>query len=288
MIVVTGATGQLGQRIVEQLLRRVSPEQVGATARDPKRAEGLAARGARVRPGDFDAPADLERGFEGASQLLLVSSNARAYGGDTLAQHRSAIAAAKAAGVRRIVYTSHMAASADSAFPPMHDHAATEELLRSSGLAWTALRNGFYASSAVTQLGDAPRTGVLEAPADGKIAWTTHDDLAEAAALVLLREGRFEGPTPPLTGRQALDLSELAAMASKLAGRPIERRVLADEELQRRMAARGLPERAVTIALGLFRASRGGEFSACGSTLEELLGRAPVSMEEVLAAALGA
>ena len=77
----------------------------------------------------------------------------------------------------------------------MRDHAATEEGLRQSGLAWTALRNGFYASSSLLFLGDALKTGVLEMPADGKVSWTAHADLAEAAAIVLANEGKYEGPT---------------------------------------------------------------------------------------------
>src|SRR5690606_3806064 len=125
MIIVTGATGQLGRAIVENLVRRVPAEQVGASCRDPEKASALVALGVRVRRGDFEEPASLAHAFEGATQLLLVSSNARARGGDALAQHRRAIEAARRAGVRRIVYTSHMAASASSAFPPMHDHAAT-------------------------------------------------------------------------------------------------------------------------------------------------------------------
>ncbi len=161
MIIVTGATGQLGRAIVESLVERVPASQVGASVRDPAKASALAALGVRVRRGDFDDPASLAHAFEGATQVLIVSSNASAYGGDPLAQHRSAIEAARAAGARRIVYTSHMAASSASLFPPMLDHVATEEMLRESGLAWTALRNGFYASSGMMFIGDALKTGAL-------------------------------------------------------------------------------------------------------------------------------
>lgn len=126
MIIVTGATGQLGRAIVKGLLRRVPATQVGASCRDPEKAAALAALGVRVRKGDFDDEATLTHAFEGATQVLLVSSNARAYGGDAVAQHRTAIAAARKAGARRLLYTSHMAASAASQFSPMLDHAATE------------------------------------------------------------------------------------------------------------------------------------------------------------------
>jgi uncharacterized protein YbjT (DUF2867 family) len=246
----------------------------------------VAAHGVRVRRGDFAEPETLHAAFEGATQLLMVSSNARASGGDTLAQHQAAIAAARAVGARRVVYTSHMAASATSAFPPMHDHAATEELLRQSGLAWTALRNGFYAASGVALMGDALTTGVLAAPADGAVSWTAHADLAEAAALLLVDEGRYDGPTPPLTAAQSLDLADLAGIASTLSGRSIRREVISDEELRARMTARGLPPGAVQVALGLYAASRKGEFAAVDPTLAELLGRQPTSLRDVLAASV--
>ena len=212
-----------------------------------------------------------------------MSSNARAYGGDPLTQHRSAIEAARAAGAGRIVYTSHMGASDSSAFPPMLDHNATEEMLRQSGLAWTALRNGFYAASGVALMGDALQTGVLEAPDDGKVSWTAHADLAEAAAIILANEGRYDGPTPPLTGSESLDLTDLAGIASALLDRPVRRQTLPDEELRARMAARGAPGRVTDTVLGLYVASRAGEFAAVDPTLERLLGRRPISMRDVIA-----
>ena len=120
-----------------------------------------------------------------------------------------AIDAARAAGVRRVVYTSHMGANPLSAFAPMPDHAATEAMLQESGLAFTALRNGFYASSGLMLLGHARETGEVVAPEDGPVSWTDHADLAEAAAIALTEDG-VDGPTPPLTGSEAVDLAGLA------------------------------------------------------------------------------
>ncbi|OJH36920.1 SDR family oxidoreductase [Cystobacter ferrugineus] len=283
MIVITGATGQLGHLIVEKLLARVPVEQVGVSVRDPEKAQDLAARGVRVRRGDFTDPKSLTQAFEGASQVLLVSSNAAAYGGDTLAQHRSAIDAARASGARRVVYTSHMAASPSSAFPPAIHHAVTEQMLRGSGLAWTALRNGFYASSARLVLEQAVKTGVLETSPDGKIAWTTHADLAEAAAVILANEGQYDGPTPPLTAAEALDFGELCAVASDLLGRPIRRGIVPEEQLRANFAALGMPAMAIERSLGLYRASHNGEFATIDPTLQKLLGRVPTRVHAVLA-----
>lgn len=282
MIIVTGATGQLGRAIVENLVGRVPPSQVGVSVRDPAKAAELAALGVRVRHGDFGDPDSLRQAFEGARQVLIVSSNARASGGDTLAQHRNAIEAAHAAGARRIVYTSHVAASASSAFPPMLDHAATEDLLRQSGLPWTALRHGFYAASGLALMGDALETHLIEAPADGKVAWTAHADLAETAAIILANGG-FDGPTPPLTGSEALDLADLAAMASGLLDGPVRRETITDDGMRAKLAARGVPQPAAAIALGLYVASRNGEFAAVDPTLERLLGRPPIRLRDLIA-----
>jgi NAD(P)H dehydrogenase (quinone) len=282
MIIVTGATGQLGRAIVESLVRRIPATRVGATCRDPDKASALAALGVRVRRGDFDDVASLGEAFEGATQVLIVSSNARAYGGDAIAQHRAAVEAARRAGARRLVYTSHMAASASSQFSPMLDHAATEAMLAESGLAWTALRHGFYATSGLALMGDAKSTGVIEAPPDGKVSWTAHADLAEAAAVILAKEGSFDGPTPPLTGSEALDLADLAEAASKAWGHPVRREIISEDELRARMAKRGLPPVVGEISVGLYRASHAGEFAAVDPTLEQLIGHPPTRVASVI------
>ncbi len=286
MIVVTGASGQLGHAIVEALATRMPATEIGASVRDPGRVADLAALGVRVRRGDFADPPSLADAFEGAAQVLMVSSNVASRGGDARAQHRDAIAAARAAGVQRIVYTSQMAASPRSAFPPMLDHAATEAMLADAGMAWTALRNGFYASSGIALMRDWRETGAIEAPADGKVAWTAHADLAEAAAAILARPGRFDGPTPPLTASEALDLEDMAAVACDLRGAPVTRTVISDATARARMTARGLPEPVIGIALGLYEAARGGEFAMLDPALERLLGRRPTPFRDVLAASL--
>ncbi len=283
MIIVTGATGQLGRLIVAQLVQRVPVHQVGVSVRKVSRAKDLEALGVRVRHGDFSDPDSLRHAFEGAAQVLIVSSNARSLGGDPLAQHRAAIDAARATGARRIAYTSHMAANATSAFPPMLDHAATEDMLRQSGIAWTALRHGFYAASGIALMGDTMETGVLEAPADGKVSWTAHADLAEAAAIIMAHEGRYDGPTPPLTGAEALDLTDLASIASELLNRPVHRQIIGDADLRAKMTARGTPKPVVDIALGLYVASRNGEFATVDPALEQLLCRRPAIARDILA-----
>ncbi|MCW2858595.1 MAG: nucleotide-diphosphate-sugar epimerase/NmrA family protein [Actinoallomurus sp.] len=280
MIIITGATGQLGSQIVHQLLERVRTDRVGVSVRDTDRAADLVARGVRVRRGDFTDPDSLADAFEGATQVLVVSANET--GGAVVAQHAAAIDAARAAGAERILYTSHQAASADSLFAPMPDHAATERYLAETGTPFTALRNGFYASTVPLLLGRALETGELVAPADGPVSWTTHTDLAEAAAIILTDEGRFDGATPPLTAPDALDLKDIAGILTEVTGRAIHRVVADDDEWTAGLIGHGVPAGQANMLLGMFHASRRGEFATTGSTLENLLGRAATPVRSIL------
>ncbi len=284
MIVVTGATGLLGRDVVHRLLARLPADGIGVGVRDPERAADLRERGVRVRRSDFDDPPSLAHAFAGADQVLLVS--APRIGEPALRAHRSAIDAAVAAGVQRILYTSHMAAAPTSHFAPMPGHAATERHLRGSGVAFTALRNGFYASTVPRLLGAAVETGELVAPEDGPVSWTAHADLAEAAAIALtdtrLTDARLDGVTPGLTAGEAIDLAGAAEIAAELAGRPICRVVVSDDRYRESLVERGAPAEQADMLIGMFRAARAGEFAAVDPTLEQLLGRRPTALREVL------
>jgi NAD(P)H dehydrogenase (quinone) len=280
MIIVTGATGQLGHAVVERLLERLPAGQIAVSVRDPGRAQDLAERGVAVRRGDFGEPSGLAGAFAGASQVLIVSGPADP------APHRAAIEAAGAAHAKRILYTSHMGANPLSRFQPMPAHAETEQDLRASGIPFTSLRNGFYATSAIRLLAGALHTGRLAVPEDGPVSWTAHADLAEAAAIALTREGLLDGITPALTGPEALDFTGLAAIASELTGREITRVTVSDDEFTASLVSRGVPEAGATMLLGMFAASRDGEFAAVDPALAGLLGREPVTFREVLAATL--
>ncbi|GGS69260.1 NmrA family transcriptional regulator [Streptomyces daghestanicus] len=286
MIIVTGATGQLGRQIVERLLTRVPAERVGVSVRDPEKARALADRGVRVRQGSFTDAASLAHAFEGAAQVLLVSVDAM--GEECVKRHLAAIEGAVAAGARRILYTSQMGASPSSRFQACRDHAATEEALRACGVPFTSLRNGFYAASAAHFASFGVDSGRLPLPADGPFAWTAHADLAEAAAVVLADEGRFDGPTPPLTGSTALGFDEVARTAGQVTGRAMTRLTVPDDEWREQMTGRGVPAETAEQLLGIFTAARAGEFATVDPTLATLIGREPVSLRTVLRETLAA
>nr|WP_133852157.1 NAD(P)H-binding protein [Labedaea rhizosphaerae] len=280
MIIVTGATGALNGATVEHLLDRVPAGELGVAVRDAAKAVRFAERGVEVRHGDYADPASLPAALAGADQVLLVSSNDP--GADAVSLHRAAISAASAAGVGRILYTSHQGAAADSPFRPAVVHAATERLLADSGVPWTSLRNGFYAHSLAWLAGPWRETGVVTVPADGPVSWTAREDAAEAAAIILTSNHAYEGPTT-ITANAAPTFADLAETASDLTGRDIRIAVVDPDEWVAAQVATGQPEQMARFTLGMYQAAEKGFFAGTDPLLTTLLGREPRSARDILA-----
>jgi NAD(P)H dehydrogenase (quinone) len=279
VIVITGATGALNGATVEHLLKRIPADQIGVSVRDVSKAQHFADHGVRVRRGSYDDPDALRDSLEGADQVLLVSSSDLT--ADQVSLHRTAIQAAAAAGATRILYTSHQNASATSPFMAAPVHAATEVALADSGVAWTSLRNGFYAHSLDWLLGPWQQTGVIAAPADGPVSWTERGDAAEAAAVILTGERTFDGPVT-LTASSAVTFDDIARIASGLTGRDIKRVVVDDEQWVAGQVEHGSPESIARMLLGFFVAARQGDFAATDPALAGLLGRDPRTVADLL------
>ena len=269
MFIVTGATGRLGTQIVDRLLERVPAGEVGVSVRDPAK---VTRRDVRVRRGDFTQPETLAHAFEGATAVLVISASIR---GDAATRaNLAAIDAAAAAGARRIVYTSHQAAAHDSRFEPQKVHAATQDHLGALGVPFTALRNGFYASTLERFAAEARSTGRIVAPQDGPFSWTAHEDLAEVAARALAGEADLDGVTPPLTAPETLDLQAVADLLG------VERVTVEDETWAAGAVANGLAPDLAEFTLGMYRAARHGEFAVTDPALEQLLGRPARTVRE--------
>jgi NAD(P)H dehydrogenase (quinone) len=286
MFIVTGASGALGRKVVENLLKHVPANEIAVSVRDPQKVSDIASRGVRVRQGDFSDAASLRHAWAGAKRLLLISSNTAATGGDPLMQHSTAIEIAGEIGVERIFYTSQISSSPTSHFPPGKDHAATEKMLAESGIAWTAMRHGFYAASGLMMNKRGFDAGKLEAPEDGRVAWVTHDDLAAADAALLAGVAVIEGPTPPITGNEVLNLADIAELAATILRKPISRAFVSEEHMVAVARGAGMPEGSIAVMLGYFHAARSGEFEAIDPTLAKILGRPPQSMSSFLKANL--
>lgn len=280
MIVITGATGQLGRQIVEGLLTELPGTQLGVSVRDPEKARELEQRGVRVVKADFTEPSNLAEAFDGAEQVLIISGNT--LGEEGVRQHGNAIQAAKNSIAKRILYTSHQAASPSSAVAFARDHAATEVLLQASGVPFVSLRNGFYAESALYQLNGLRETGLLALPEDGPVSWTARADLAVAAVAALKDPSLFDGITPPLTASEAVTFADIASLASEILQREVSRVVVSDEEYRKAKMAHGYHERVVELLSSLFGATRALEFNVVDLTLERILGRKPTAISQIL------
>jgi len=279
MILVTGANGHLGRAVVEQLLQRIPADQIGVSVRNPTQATELTQRGVQVRHGDFADPATLGTAFQGATQLLIISTDV--VGAIRVELHRHAINAAKEAGVQHVVYTSVVDPDPASPFAAAADHAATEAHLRESQLHYTILRNGLYAETLPLLVGAAVAGGAIEAPADGAVAYVVRADLAEATANILT-QGGFVNEAISLTGGAALDLADVAGIVSRLVDRPVARLVLPDAAYRERLLEAGMPAPGADVFLGIFAAIRAGRFA----TVDPALGRPPVAVEAFLAKTL--
>ena len=282
MFIVTGASGKLGSLIVEALKRLVPAHQISLSVRNPEKLPERLAAGVRVRRGDYNDADSLRHAWAGAKRLLLVSSNAGASGDNPLSQHEKAISVAKEIGIERVLYTSQVSSNPLSHFPPGRDHAATEAMLAESGLASTSLRHGFYADSILSMHEHGFATGTLTGPEDGKVAWVTHEDLAEADARLLSGHETIEGITPPLTGNHALDLADLAQMASAVTGRTIERQIIGEDMMLESLHRAGLSGNVLEIIIGYYRAAKAGEFETVDPTLSRILGRDPRQIPDFL------
>lgn len=247
--------------------------------RDTTKAQRFANRGVAVRRGDYADPSSLPAAFEGADQLLLVSSSDPS--ADAVSLHRAAIDAAVAADVGRILYTSHQGAALETPFGPGRDHAATEQLLADCGVAWTSLRNGFYAHSLTWLMGPGRSSGVIAVPADGPVSWTAREDAAEAAAVILASNGAYDGPTT-LTANAAPTFEDIAVTASEMTGRTIERVVMDQDAWVAAQVAAGQPEFMARFLLGMYQAAHQGFFAGVDPLLTTLLGREPQTVRDLL------
>ena len=277
-LAVTGATGHLGRLAIDHLLARgAAPADVIALVRRPEAAADLAALGVTVRAFDYDRPEALAPALGGVTSLLLVSGTAF---GKRAVQHQAVIAAARAAGVGRVVYTS--APSADASINPVApEHKATEEALVTSGVPFVILRNGWYHENYLPDLASAAQTGeILTAAGDGRVASASRSDYAEAAAVVLA--GGETGLTYTLGGDVAWNFDDLAADLSDVLGRPVSVRRVSGEEKAAMLASFGVDPGTAGFAVGVDAAIAAGELAIETGDLSRLIGHPTSPIIDVL------
>ncbi|RCW88938.1 SDR family oxidoreductase [Paracoccus lutimaris] len=278
-IAITGATGALGRLTIAALKSRLSADQIVALARSPEKAADL---GVTARAFDYDRPETLEPALAGVDKLLLISGNEV---GSRAAQHRAVIAAAKAAGVKEIVYTSLLHAD-KTPLSLAGEHVETEAMLAASGIPHTILRNGWYAENYAGAIPSALEHGALiGAAGEGRISGAARADYAEAAAVVLAGTGHT-GKTYELAADDAWTLADLAAELSAQTGRDIPYRNLPVADYAAILAGAGLPQALSEAIAGWDADAAQGALFDDGRVLSRLIGRPTTPLAEVVKAAL--
>jgi len=284
MFAITGASGQLGRLVIEELVTYVEAEKLVAVVRNPAKVADLAQAGVQVRTADYNDLAALTEAFAGVEKLLLISSSEV---GQRVEQHRQVIEAAKQAGVKLIAYTSLLHAT-DSPLALAAEHIVTEQLLADSGIPFVLLRNGWYTENYLASLPPALEHGVFIGSAgEGKISASPRADYAAAAAKVLTLDNQG-GKVYELAGDEAWTLTELAAEVAQQTSTALRYQNLNEADFQAALLNAGLPEGlAAVLADSDTGASKGGLFDD-KRQLSQLIGRPTVPLSVSVKEALSA
>ncbi|SDI80258.1 Uncharacterized conserved protein YbjT, contains NAD(P)-binding and DUF2867 domains [Frankineae bacterium MT45] len=272
-IAITGVTGHLGGQVAQRLAG--SGGELRLVVRDPARAPHLP--GAEVMQAEYRDTNAVQRALTGVDVALMVSASESV---DRREEHFSFVDAAAVAGVRHLVYTSFFGASPDCAFTLGRDHFATEEHIRASGMAFTLLRDNFYADFMALMAGE---DRVIRGPAaEGRVSIVAREDIAEVASIVLPQADRHAGATYDLTGPQALTLAEVAEILSEELGERFAYHPESLEEAYESRAPYGAPEWQVDAWVSTYTAIAAGEVAGVSEDIQQITGRPATSLAELL------
>ena len=282
MIVITGATGKLGQHVIASLLKSVPASSIIAAVRNPAKAQDLAAKGVQVRQADYNDGASLDAAFKGATKILLISSSEV---GQRALQHQNVVDAAKRAGVSLLAYTSVLRADT-SPLGLAAEHVITEAAIRASGLPYSFLRNGWYLENHTEHLAPVLEHGVvLGAAQDGRFSSAARLDYAAAAAAVLVADqpqAIYE-----LAGDHGFTLAEYAAEVARQSGKAIVYKDMPQADFKAALVSVGVPEGFADLLADSDAGAAKGGLEDNGRQLSALIGRPTTSLFEAVKAALG-
>ena len=268
-IAITGATGQLGQLVIQRLVKLFPAENVVALVRDLNKAQSLQKHGIELRQFDYDQPETLEPALQGIDKLLLISANEI---GRRTPQHKAVIDAAVSAHVPYIAYTSLLNAT-HSPLGLAEEHRETEALILASGLSYTLLRNNWYNENYLANVQHTAETGTLYGSAqDGKINSASRLDYAEAAAKVLSSNGH-ENKTYELAGSTSFTLSDLASYIGQASGKSVQYQNISAEDYTEALITAGLPNELVSVIVDADVQTAQGAMFSNRQDLEQLIGR---------------
>lgn len=280
MILITGATGNLGSAVVAHLLKTLSPEEFVATSSNAEGVEKLRAKGLQSRLANFSDPISLNEVFKGIDKLLLISTMDQ----NRYEQHKNVVDAAKEQGVKQIIYTGlaikdiHTSAVKDL----MISHFQTEDYIKESGLTYTILRNTMYADALTQILGSNALNQDINLPGGtGKVPYALRREMGEATANLLLQDGH-ENSTYNITGSNSFGYTELAAALSNLKRDTIKYNDISEDDLKAFLKKIGFPDFAIYLHSGTIRDIKMAQYEIESHTMETLLGRPTASIEDIM------
>ncbi len=287
MILVTGATGQLGSGIIDHLLKKgIEPSNISALVRDKEKAKVLKDKTLNIRFGDYNDSDSLVSAFKGVDMLMLVSSSDREAIENRTVHHINVIKAAKEAKVKHFVYTSFVRKpeferSAIADF--QNSHVKTEQFLKESGIDYTILQNGIYMEMIPIFAGEkVAEKGIIMLPAEnGKASWVLKDELAEVAAQILTKSGH-KNKTYILTNTEAVSFGEIAKGLSDILGKDIHYKSPSVEDFESILKNAGVPEAYIGMFTMWASALSEGSLDVKDDTLATFLGRKPTTVKEFI------
>jgi NAD(P)H dehydrogenase (quinone) len=277
---VSGASGHLGKAVVSELLQRAAGHEIVAISRTPDNVPAPA----QGRLGDYDQPERLAKAYAGLDRLLIITTVAPEPG-KRGAQNIAAIDAAVKAGVKHIVFMSAVGTRQEEEPARGASYWRGEQHLIAKAPAWTILRMNFYAEAFVQLAQAALNQGVMPGLAENRAAFVAREDVAAAAAGILIGEGHA-GAIYSATGPERVSGAERAEIVAKITGKPIAFRVITEEQLRGALTKANLPPGAVNIVVSIQASFASGVFDILTGDVERLGGRPPKTLREVLAAAL--
>ena len=281
-IAITGATGQLGNLVIEQLLQLTAAQNIVALVRNVDKAKHFKVQGIELREFDYDRPETLVPALLGIDKLLLISANEI---GRRTPQHQAVIDAAKVAGVPYLAYTSLLRADT-SPLGLAQEHRETEKLIQDSGITYTFLRNNWYSENYLAGVAHTIEIGTLFGAAqDGRISSASRIDYAEAAAKVLTSTGH-ENKTYELAGSESFSLSDLATFIGQAVNKDIIYQNLSAEEYTQGLTQAGLPAGLVDVIVDADIQTIQGAMYSDSKDLEQLIGHKTTSIQDAIKAAL--
>ncbi len=280
-ILITGATGHLGNSVIETLLKKIPSNQISVITRNEEKRTEFQSKGFNAFLGNYEDKFSLEKAMKGVDTVLLISAGDQ---GDRMQEHKNVVDVAKKMGVKNIAYTSRCLRDRTTLVNQlMVEHFETEDYIKESGLGYTFFRNILYMDVIPQFIGGkmALEKGIFQPAGEGKVAFALRNEMGEAMANVLLNEA-WDNKTYNFTGDKLYSFYDIATALSELSGNDVKYTDIDEATFTGMMKQRNLPEPVITKILGFITDIKNNQEANVYDDLETCLGRKPTGIKEGL------